>query len=118
VKAFFIRHLLAFIAFSIHHMVVHFSLILVLIRHSDVLTISVIIVLPHLVSLLVGSEVGALSEPFKTVRIRTDVRLFAGVSSQMGAEVEVKREALLADLTFVRPFTSVDELVALEFAIV
>lgn len=70
------------------------------------------------VSLLVCSQIGALGESLEAVWKRAYVRLFTRVRSQVSSEVEVEREPLVADVTFIGLLTSVDKLVPLEFRVV
>ena len=68
--------------------------------------------------LLVSSQVARLSEPFVTVWIFAHVGLLTGMRSQMGPQVEVEREPLVAECTLERLLSRVDQLMSLEFRVV
>lgn len=65
-----------------------------------------------------SSQVARLSEPFVAVWIFAHVGLLAGMRSQMGPQVEVERESLIAERTFERLLARVDQLMSLELRVV
>ena len=50
-------------------------------------------------------QIALLVEPFRAVWIRTDKWLFSSVDSHVGFQVEIQRESLVAQITFVWFFT-------------
>lgn len=69
-------------------------------------------------SFLVRCQIARLSESLLTAWVAASIRFLACVSSQMCAQIEVQRESLVADLTLVRLFPSVHELVSLQLRVV
>ena len=59
-----------------------------------------------------------MRESFVAFWVATFVRLFPGVRPQMCAQVEVKAEAFITDITLIRLFACVDELVPLKLTVV
>ncbi len=70
------------------------------------------------VSALVGTQVTRLSESLEAAGERTDVWLFASVSTHVSFEVEVEGEGAVADLALERLLACVDQLVAPQFAVI
>jgi hypothetical protein len=66
----------------------------------------------------VGCQVARLSESLVAVWETANVRFFTCVRSQVGAQVEVQREAFLADVAFVWLFTRVHQLVPFELRVI
>jgi hypothetical protein len=85
---------------------------------TDLTKILLVVWVVQVVSLLVSVQVRLLIESLVTLGIRTSERFFSCMDTKVRLQIEIKAKLLVAYLTLVRLFTSMNKHVSFEFCIV